>query len=386
MKPTRRLRELWNWLPVFRAVAETEHLPTAAKALFISPASLSRTIGLLEENIGSPLFDRVGRNLRLNSSGAILLDAVRDGMRAIDEGVSSVNDSLWNGQLCLWADRDFATYFLLPVIGELRKKQPTLDPLLRTTDINSVPERILRGQIDLALLETPPSHKQLKVDRLLELPYALYCAPTNALATRDTLAVQELSDKHSFAIVRSESGEDLDSYPAESPRKSILVVEDMTMAIRACFELNMVTCLPCIVGEAANLHLLPLDVLPPNALYAVYRKPIGTHPRTELLLEILHNQIKAKAGDCGYPYDMGGSMAGKGKSMSKYTGTIKKNDLSGGFWELVSDSGERYQLEGGDAKLQVEGNQVTIDGSVQSSSMGIGMVGSILKVNSWTSS
>ncbi|MBL4632931.1 MAG: hypothetical protein JKY56_03615 [Kofleriaceae bacterium] len=83
---------------------------------------------------------------------------------------------------------------------------------------------------------------------------------------------------------------------------------------------------------------------------------------------------------------MGGRMAGKGKSMSKYTGTIKKNDLSGGFWELVSDSGDRYQLEGGDAKLQVEGNQVTIEGSVQSSSMGIGMVGSILKVDSWTSS
>ncbi|MBL4632930.1 MAG: LysR family transcriptional regulator [Kofleriaceae bacterium] len=297
MKPTRRLRELWNWLPVFRAVAETEHLPTAAKALFISPASLSRTIGLLEENIGSPLFDRVGRNLRLNSSGAILLDAVRDGMRAIDEGVSSVNGSLWNGQLCLWAGRNFATYFLLPVIGELQKQHPSLHPLLRTTDVNSVPDRILRGQIDLALLETPPSHKQLKVDKLLELPYALYCAPTNALATRDTLSVQELSNEHSFAITRSESGENLDSYPAESARKSILAVEDMTMAIQACFELSMVTCLPCIVGEAANLHQLPLDVLPARALYAVYRKPIGTHPRTELLLEILRNQIEAKAPD-----------------------------------------------------------------------------------------
>ena len=72
--------------------------------------------------------------------------------------------------------------------------------------------------------------------------------------------------------------------------------------------------------------------------------------------------------------------------MSKYTGTIKKNDLSGGFWELVSDGGDRYQLEGGDAKLKVEGKQVTIDGTVQSSSMGIGMVGSILKVNSWSAS
>lgn len=69
--------------------------------------------------------------------------------------------------------------------------------------------------------------------------------------------------------------------------------------------------------------------------------------------------------------------------MSKFTGTVKKNDLEGGFWELVSDDGQRYQLEGGDSGLLVEGQKVAIDGDVQGSSMGIGMVGSILKVKSW---
>lgn len=69
--------------------------------------------------------------------------------------------------------------------------------------------------------------------------------------------------------------------------------------------------------------------------------------------------------------------------MSKFTGTVKKNDLEGGFWELVDASGTHYQLQGGDAGLQVEGQQVEIDGQVESSSMGIGMVGSILKVKSW---
>ncbi len=69
--------------------------------------------------------------------------------------------------------------------------------------------------------------------------------------------------------------------------------------------------------------------------------------------------------------------------MSKFTGTVKKNDLEGGFWEFVDSSGKRYQLHGADPGLQVEGLKVEIDGNVQSSSMGIGMVGSILNVKSW---
>ncbi|MCP4447313.1 MAG: hypothetical protein GY811_18490 [Myxococcales bacterium] len=72
--------------------------------------------------------------------------------------------------------------------------------------------------------------------------------------------------------------------------------------------------------------------------------------------------------------------------MSKFTGTVKKNDLEGGFWELSCAGGERYQLQGGDSALQVEGQEVEIDGEVESASMGIGMVGSILSVKSWKKS
>ncbi len=70
--------------------------------------------------------------------------------------------------------------------------------------------------------------------------------------------------------------------------------------------------------------------------------------------------------------------------MSKYTGTVTKNDLEGGFWQLHAEDGERYQLTGADAKLLVEGQRVEIEGSVQRESMGIGMSGAQLKVRAWT--
>lgn len=69
--------------------------------------------------------------------------------------------------------------------------------------------------------------------------------------------------------------------------------------------------------------------------------------------------------------------------MSRFVGTVKKNDLEGGFWELVDESGNRYQLEGGDEGLRAEGQRVSIEGEVAADTMGIGMVGSTLRVRSW---
>jgi hypothetical protein len=64
-------------------------------------------------------------------------------------------------------------------------------------------------------------------------------------------------------------------------------------------------------------------------------------------------------------------------------GTIRKNDLEGGFWELVTDDGDAYQLRGGDAGLRVEGQVVEIEGKVAKDAMGIGMASPILDVASW---
>lgn len=69
--------------------------------------------------------------------------------------------------------------------------------------------------------------------------------------------------------------------------------------------------------------------------------------------------------------------------MAKYTGTIHRNDLEGGFWELHADDGEHYQLRGGDDGLKVEGLKVVIEGKLDRDAMGIGMTGPYLEVKSW---
>jgi hypothetical protein len=69
--------------------------------------------------------------------------------------------------------------------------------------------------------------------------------------------------------------------------------------------------------------------------------------------------------------------------MATYTGTVKKNDLEGGFWELHTDDGDRYQLRGGPDDLRVEGQRVQIKGELDEGGFGIGMTGPYLDVSSW---
>ena len=91
MERLARLYQLWSWLPHFRAIGETEHLPTVSKALGLSPSALSRALKQLEAAVGRTLFIRDGRTIRLNQDGEVLLRAVRLGLRGIDDAMTSLN-------------------------------------------------------------------------------------------------------------------------------------------------------------------------------------------------------------------------------------------------------------------------------------------------------
>ncbi|HVR64191.1 MAG TPA: hypothetical protein VMU50_19965 [Polyangia bacterium] len=68
--------------------------------------------------------------------------------------------------------------------------------------------------------------------------------------------------------------------------------------------------------------------------------------------------------------------------MAKFRGTIRKNDLEGGFWQLVADDGTTYTLEGALAGIDVEGARVEIEGAVDRAALSFTMAGPTLKVKS----
>ena len=69
--------------------------------------------------------------------------------------------------------------------------------------------------------------------------------------------------------------------------------------------------------------------------------------------------------------------------MGKYAGIVNKNELEGGFWELVCEDGRRFALANPDGGLKRHGLRVEVDGKVDEDAMGIGMSGPLLVVRSY---
>lgn len=110
----------------FLKVAETEHMTNAAKELHVSQPALSRSLRLLEEELGLKLFDRVGRHLLLNDNGRrFYATAVQ-----FAQGVEN---------LCLSAWRDpqvNGTLSILMRVDNLRVMQTITDFCMRYPNIH----------------------------------------------------------------------------------------------------------------------------------------------------------------------------------------------------------------------------------------------------------
>ena len=79
-------------LRYFLIVADMGHMTEAAKKLNISQPVLSRSIHKLEEELGVPLFDRVGRRIQLNDFGRMFQKNIKQVIRLLDYSVQEVQD------------------------------------------------------------------------------------------------------------------------------------------------------------------------------------------------------------------------------------------------------------------------------------------------------
>ena len=149
-----RLRDCWSHLPAFRVVAETEHLPTAVKKLGITPPALSRSVKLIEESVGRPLFHRKGRRIELNPAGHVFLHAVRTAMRQVDSALESLIQSELAGSVRVSSTGMF-TPLAVRVLLDLVEAWPGLAPHLTHMRDATVNRALLRGELDVALLQHP---------------------------------------------------------------------------------------------------------------------------------------------------------------------------------------------------------------------------------------
>lgn len=274
----RALLPIWPWLPAFRAVAETEHLPTAARLVGATPSSLSRGIAQLERRLKQPLFTRNGRTLRLNDHGRALLDAVRDAMRRCDDGLRLLEDPMLHGPLTIGSHGAGTTAFVAPALQRLMAEHPRLSPRITTPLLEDIRLGLRSGKLDIAFVETPLEAKELVTRRVGTLPRSIWCGPQHELFGRDELPESVLEEAGFLAPPDDAEGRTNDGWPATRRRRIVVTVDQIRVAVELCQRLPLLAVLPdALAGErGARLRRLPFDLAQPSEVYAIHRRSLST--------------------------------------------------------------------------------------------------------------
>ncbi len=293
-----RLMDFWNRLPVFRVVAETEHLPTASQRLGLTAPALSRSIKLLEESVGQPLFDRRGRRIELNSAGQAFLTVVRTAMRQVDDALERLEHAGLRGPVVVSSTGMF-TPLAIEALTALRQVHPGLHPTLTHQRDAVVNGALLRGELDLALLQHPEAHGELRIEALAACPYGVYAGLGHPLFGREDVAVEQVLEHDFVAPPAAGFGLPADGWPAHLERTVAMRIVQVESAVRFCATGALLSVLPSPVVQtspwASELWRIPLDLVPASTLHAVFREPVGqpgTSP-AEAILDAVRAQLAA---------------------------------------------------------------------------------------------
>lgn len=144
---------MFNWKHYVYEVYKEKSFSKAAHNLYISQPSLSARIKAIEEELGSPIFDRSTSPIRLTEVGAVYIKAAEDIMKIEEEVENYINDfnTLRSGHLSIGASNVFAAYALPSIITEFKNKYPEINVRLIEGNTAALEEMLGNNSIDMVI-------------------------------------------------------------------------------------------------------------------------------------------------------------------------------------------------------------------------------------------
>ncbi|MFB7140757.1 LysR family transcriptional regulator [Gottfriedia sp. NPDC056225] len=189
-------------LKYFQKVAKLEHITKAAEELQIAQPSLSNTIARLENDIGVPLFDRQGRQIKLNRFGKIFLEQVNKSLMELEEGKRAVQDlaGLSKGSITFSSS---ISKILPEIIGGFLAKYPDVQFRQLIEPISSMKKSLDNGEIDFCMSSLPFDDSEIEWQPLITEEIFLIVPKNHKFAGRKSVRLCEL---HSETFINLNAG------------------------------------------------------------------------------------------------------------------------------------------------------------------------------------
>ncbi|MFT4414473.1 LysR family transcriptional regulator [Fredinandcohnia humi] len=149
-------------LRYFIEVAKREHVTEAALSLHVAQSAVSRQLVNLEDELGVQLFIREGRNVKLTPIGRGFLEHVEQAMKVLENAKREIEEYLDpnQGTIRIGFPSSLATYVLPTAISAFRSEYPLVKFSLSQGGYHSLIERVINGEIDMAILGPVPTHEK----------------------------------------------------------------------------------------------------------------------------------------------------------------------------------------------------------------------------------
>ena len=139
-------------LKYFCEIAREEHITRAAKNLNIAQPALSASLNRLEKELGVSLFDRVGRNISLNSCGQAFYQHISPALLLIENGIRAMEDFRTSEKNSLTLGSSVSQSLLQEALIAYRKQYPDIRISQLSVDPRDVEQEMKRNYYDFFIL------------------------------------------------------------------------------------------------------------------------------------------------------------------------------------------------------------------------------------------
>jgi len=180
-------------LKLFEAVSRNGSYTRAAEELFLTQPAVSIQIKRLEEQVGLPLFENVGKKIFTTAAGKAMYQASIDILGRVAELKDTVEELKGEvkGPLQL-AVVTTSKYFMPHLLGSFLQMYPDVEPKLKFTNRAHVVERLMNNEDDFVVMGQIPDGLNVESYPFLENILCVVASPNHPLANKKNIQLKEL--------------------------------------------------------------------------------------------------------------------------------------------------------------------------------------------------
>ena len=185
-------------LEIIRAIADSGSFTAAGEKLHVSQSAISRQILLLEDELGEPVFHRIGRRIRITPAGESLLQLSHRVFQDLQDTVSSISEKRESlgGTIRLVGGMTVCLYVFPSLLAEVRHHHPHLDIKITVGSAERSIAMLRSGAGDLGLVTLPVEATDLVSVPVLQEELLLITYPKHPLAKKKTITPADLDEQH----------------------------------------------------------------------------------------------------------------------------------------------------------------------------------------------